>query len=419
MKLKLTKSAVDSIKRPASGQELYYDTLLIGFGLRATQTARTFFAESRVAGKTVRVKIGRFGPFTVEQARSEAQQLLARMARGENPNEEKKPQFSEITLKTALDDYVKQRQSGQGRQIKNKTAEGYRWFISTPLAEWLDKPIASITESMVREKHKTLTHESGPACANSSMRVLSRLIKFGQAASAGSIKSNPVDCLTSLGLWNEDKRRKRHVASAKMEAWLDAVESIDEIRFPAANRIRGALYVMMFLGFRSTETLTIKTGDICDGVLELPDTKNGVVHRVPLGPWLGAIVEALRLEAVKLKKGYLFWSEDSKTGHLVNMRKPMTEVAKAAGVPFSPHDLRRSFVSLLNVMEPAPSAYTIKRLLNHKAKPADVTAGYIQIEEKQLKSTITRLEAWILSSGNRSPQGLKLTPSDLQTTTAS
>ncbi len=89
MKIKLNKSAVDAIKNPAAGQDLYYDIALTGFGLRVTPSVKTFFAESRVAGKTVRTKIGRYGVFTVDQARTDAKQLLAKMARGENTNDAK------------------------------------------------------------------------------------------------------------------------------------------------------------------------------------------------------------------------------------------------------------------------------------------------------------------------------------------
>ena len=415
MKIKLNKSSVDAIKNPAAGQSLYYDIALTGFGLRVTPSVKTFFAESRVSGKTVRTKIGRYGVFTVDQARTDAQQLLAKMARGENTNDAKKPQGSEVTLASVLDDYLKQRQGGQGRQIKQRTADGYRWNVNTPLAEWLNLPIASITEAKVREKHKALTMESGPYTANGSMRVLCHLFNFAKWAYPG-VGENPTLALSKLGLWNNETRRKRHVSSSQMALWMDAVESLDDLRFPSANRIRGALYVMMFLGFRLTETLTIKVLDFCDGVLELPDTKNKIVHRVPLGPWLADIVGALRADAVKEKKKYLFWSDESKSGHLVNMRKPMVTITETAGIPFSPHDLRRSFVSMLDSMEPAPSSYVIKRLMNHTAKPSDVTAGYIQMEEKRLLSTVTRLEEWILLSANRSPTGQRLSLLAPQTT---
>ena len=63
----------------------------------------------------------------------------------------------------------------------------------------------------------------------------------------------------------------------------------------------------------------------------------------------------------------------------------------------SPHDLRRTFVSHLNALEPAPSTYTIKRLLNHFAEWDDVTAGYIQHEERKLREVVTRLEAQMLT----------------------
>lgn len=61
------------------------------------------------------------------------------------------------------------------------------------------------------------------------------------------------------------------------------------------------------------------------------------------------------------------------------------------GEDITVHDLRRTFVSHLNALEPAPSKYTIKRLMNHRARE-DVTDDYIQIEIPTLRAVITRLE---------------------------
>jgi integrase len=45
-------------------------------------------------------------------------------------------------------------------------------------------------------------------------------------------------------------------------------------------------------------------------------------------------------------------------------------------VPFSPHDLRRTFASIVSRLGDRLSYYTTKRLLNHRT--SDVTQGYVQ-----------------------------------------
>ena len=56
--LRLTKRHIEAIVPPATGQTIYYDTELIGFGLRVGQRRKTFICEAQVKRRTVRVSIG-------------------------------------------------------------------------------------------------------------------------------------------------------------------------------------------------------------------------------------------------------------------------------------------------------------------------------------------------------------------------
>src|SRR4051812_6539781 len=91
--VKLTKTAVDEAKPllldGATRQRLYLDTDLKGFGLCVGARTKTFFAQRDVDGRTVRTTIGRYGVYTVAQARDEARALIMRMGKGVNPNREK------------------------------------------------------------------------------------------------------------------------------------------------------------------------------------------------------------------------------------------------------------------------------------------------------------------------------------------
>ena len=56
---RLTKRTVDALPYPDTGQELYRDQSLPGFGLRVGTRSKVFFAEGQVQRRTVRVTIGR------------------------------------------------------------------------------------------------------------------------------------------------------------------------------------------------------------------------------------------------------------------------------------------------------------------------------------------------------------------------
>jgi integrase len=213
--------------------------------------------------------------------------------------------------------------------------------------------------------------------------------------------------LTRLKIWNVEKRNKRFVKSDKLSAWFDAVLDIDETRFRHGEATRTLLLVMMFLGFRSQESRSILLSevDLVGSSLRLIDTKNGDEHFVSVGPFLMGHITKTAEAAKRARSKYLFHSKESSTGYIHDIRKVLNDVCATAKIKFSPHDLRRTFVSMLDSMEPAPSHYMTKRLMNHRAKPSDVTAGYIQHEEKKLLRTVTQLEEWILNCAGRTSDG--------------
>lgn len=380
MKINLTKKAIDSLDLPATGQVLYYDTILPGFGLRATKTAKTFFAEGYLGRGQKRVKIGRYGVFTPDQARDEARQILAKLARGEDPNAKK---GVSLTLEQAYQDMVSLRTSGQGEQLKAGTVDGYNWLMRTCLDDYKSSRLSSLGEAKIRSIHAKLTKNRGAYVANNALRLVRNVFNYASWAYA-DMKGwpNPVECLSQQRLWNPETRRKRFIKSESLYDWIEKAEQLDGIQ-------RGAILMMLFLGIRREECYTLKKQDIGEACLIVRDTKNGIEHHAPMGPYLWDRIKPL----LKLEGPWLFPSERSETGHIVDTRKALARL----GERVSPHDLRRTFVSHLNALEPAPSTYTIKRLMNHFAEWDDVTAGYIQHEERKLREVVTRLEAQMLT----------------------
>lgn len=84
--MRLTKKKIDRVVPPATGQVIYWDDDLAGFGLRVTPTRMTYISQGRVDGRTVRVTLGRHGPLTPGMARNEARKRLGDMARGIDHN---------------------------------------------------------------------------------------------------------------------------------------------------------------------------------------------------------------------------------------------------------------------------------------------------------------------------------------------
>ena len=151
-RIKLTKTAADRAQPITvdgkARQKLYLDTEIKGFGLCVGSQSKTFFVQRELRGKTIRFTIGRYGVFTVEQARQEARQKLAQMARGENPNEEKrKKQAQGFTLAQA---WELEENTLKKAKRSQKTIDRYGHTVKLYLKSWINKPLTEISRADVR-----------------------------------------------------------------------------------------------------------------------------------------------------------------------------------------------------------------------------------------------------------------------------
>jgi integrase len=85
------------------------------------------------------------------------------------------------------------------------------------------------------------------------------------------------------------------------------------------------------------------------------------------------------------------WNAETPT---TDVYKDFDPVAESAGVPFTLHDLRRTFITIAESLD--IPAYALKRLLNHK-DPNDVTAGYIVSDVNRLREPMKRIMDFIKS----------------------
>jgi hypothetical protein len=67
--VRLTKKFIDKARRPEKGQAFLRDSELLGFAVRLTPGSTTFILETRIHGRVRRMKIGNYGPMTLDQAR--------------------------------------------------------------------------------------------------------------------------------------------------------------------------------------------------------------------------------------------------------------------------------------------------------------------------------------------------------------
>ena len=169
-KFRLTKRSIDELPLTQSGQVLYRDTDIVGFGIRVGSGSKVFFVEGQVGRKTVRVTLGKYGPLSPEAARKMALKTLGEMAQGINPNERKRAVTAEaMTVREAFERFFKAKP-----KLSRSALDGYG-RSANPVPCGLGRPPAArrITREMVLQRHQQLSAERGGVTANNVMRLTS------------------------------------------------------------------------------------------------------------------------------------------------------------------------------------------------------------------------------------------------------
>src|SRR5262245_52593402 len=162
----LVRRATPAIVDGAPRERLYLDRVQPGFGLRvsASGASRSFFVQSRVAGRLVRDTFDPGAKLGVEAARREARRRLGLMATGVDGVAERREErvaaaadrAKGVTLREALE-LVERTHIAKRRSPL--TILGYRRRIEKYLAAWLDRPLVSLSREEVRRRHHSLAAE--------------------------------------------------------------------------------------------------------------------------------------------------------------------------------------------------------------------------------------------------------------------
>lgn len=396
MAYKLTKSFVDSLPSPESGQTFYRDSELKGFGLRVGSNTRVYFAESKINNKTVRVTIGHHGVFTAEQARNEAKNVLGMIARGINPNDVNKAEKAKaVTVAQVFEQYLKARSD-----LKERTIYDYKRFMKTYFKEWENKPLIEISKDLIEKKHRSIGERS-PAQANLAMRFMRAMFNFASGKYEDSegnpiIADNPIKRLSQTRSWYKIERRQTVIKASDLPAFLNAVIELPNYSASLNSlAVRDYLLLLLFTGLRREEALSLewKNVDLKNKTFTLPDPKNRQPHTLPLTPFLLDMLQN-RFNQNEGASEFVFPSTGIK-GYMNDPRPQMDKVSEKSGVKFTPHDLRRTFITIAESLD--ISAYALKRLANHKMTN-DVTAGYIIGDVERLRGPMQRITDYLLKT---------------------
>jgi hypothetical protein len=403
----LTKRALDAAE-PREAEYFLWCGSLAGFGARVYPSGKkVFIAQVRVGRATRRVKIGAFGPFTVDQARDRARAIIQMAADGCDPQREKQAARAAITVAELCERYIEAARAGLvitrfKRPKRPATVAIDEGRISRHIVPLIGTiPARDLRRADVQRMADAIA--SGKTAGVFKGKPRGRAVVTGGTGTAARV----IEFLGGIFSWAEKRdlvppgwRPTRGVETARGEA-KDRTLSVGELRalgqalkrrqnaIPAAV---AALRLVALTGLRREEACGLRWREVDDAgqCLRLEGTKTGRSTR-PIGRPAMALLHALaREDGVE----WIFPRGDRQAS--ADMKKFFAELFDAAGLAdVRSHDLRRTFGSI--AADEGFGDATIAELLGH-ARRGVTARHYIRRPDSALIAAADKVAARIAAA---------------------
>jgi integrase len=413
MHTRLTQKYVDGLKNE-SGKDLFIrDSLLQGFGVKATPKSKiVYIVECRLKGAgSKRITLGYHPNINLKDAKRRANKALALLRNGQDPvkisrdlrEEHMASQAMKEALSVTLNDLMESYFAS--RQLKSE--QDYRKVLKGCFKDWQDKPVRDISRQLVEARFKKIAFKEGhkPQAAKA-MRYLSAILTYGKAEiiqGESLISENPVDVLKEKRIDRSVKPKERHIQKR------DLFKVIRAIMTECHKEARDLLLFQLFTGSRDSESKKLKWQDVdfINKTITNSENKSSRTHIIPMGSFIYALLLAKFYE--RRSKEYVFTNIDG-SSHIGIVRKQVNKVINKTGITFSHHDLRRTYATLLEA-ELSVDESVVGRLLNHSPKTVTrkhyikSSANRYTKEANALYKLICADHDWSSDDGERKGEG--------------
>jgi integrase len=374
MAQKLTDREVRALVWPTTGNQITYDSIVSGFGVRITARGAIAFILNyrvRATGQERRYTIGSYPDWTVGQAREKAKELKREVDSGGDPLGKEEASRDAPTVA----DLCARFKEEHIEKLRPHTQADYRAIIDNDIVPVLGKlKVAAVEFAHVERLHRKISQRA-ETLANRALAVASKM--FALAIKWRWRPDNPCKGVAR----NQENARKRYLKSGELARLTTALaEHRDQ---QTANIFR----LLLLTGARRGEVLTAKWEqfDLAEGEWTKPATatKQKAEHRIPLS------APARQLLASLPKQDE--WLFPGRPGqHRTNLDHSWRLICRAAGITgLRIHDLRHSYASTL--VSEGFSLPTIGRLLGH-IQP-QTTARYAHLFDDPLRKATERAGA--------------------------
>jgi integrase len=384
---KMTNAGVQSVKAPPPGKRIdYLDPRQRALVLRVSGPSKTHPKGSRVWTALFRVKgskklrrftIGAYPSFSLDEARTEAADIIKKAGRGVDPKRERdetdkaKNERAKDTIDAIVTKYVaalaKRPKPRGGMRSARHVAETRKNFVRHVMPRWRDRIISDISRRDVADLLAAVADEGtvvkgedgqkrqlagGPIAAN---RVLAAVrAMFNWALRQGIIEANPATLVERPG---EEKARERVLSGDELRALWPQFCSLG---YPFSTFFRLALVT----GQRRQEVASMRWSDIDEksAVWSIPKekTKAQRSHVVPLSTLALSILS----EAKAKRLGpHVFSTSGDRPISGFSKAKLRLDDAMPLEENWTIHDLRRSCATGMAAL--GIDRFLIGRVLNH------------------------------------------------------
>ncbi|CAN6132732.1 XerC Integrase [Methylophilaceae bacterium] len=394
------------------------DKIQAGLYKRSRSTGEVWAVKARVrGGKTVTITIGKTELFSPQDARDEARRLLALLARGINPSEERKKQEL-IQLARGLTLGIAIQQYSDIASWKPKTRQDAIATLKRRFSDWYSRPLASITKEECQARFlkikadvasleagrnvnrakqgiaiKVPNNETGVGEAQRSFRYLSAIFNSYLQDDAGDEKllpkGNPCDIIKAKKLRRALKPKERFLDDTQRKVLYEKLTSVSHPEYKGRITRDSAdlMWLLIHTGLRLDEAKSMlwSSVDFSKEIFTAFDTKNHKNHVLPMTNATKSMFE--RRFASNSSSKYVFPSPVNKGSPLTASRF-FIRASKEIGFDFSAHDFRRTVATVAS--ELGYDLDSIGSVLNHAKK--GVTSTYVQHTHKRLKEILVDIQ---------------------------
>ncbi len=334
-------------------------------------TERIYYVMYKKDGKKIEVKAGRQFADNMTPAKAERLRAMLIEGRKQTPQEKreaereaKKAAEGRWTIDRLWSEYEATRKPGKGLDTDRSR---YHQYLKPKFADLEPHKIMAL--DVERLKRRLLKLKS-PQTVKHVLNLLTWIINFGVKNGLCSTLSFKLQKPTVNNLKTED------LTTDQLKKLLKV---IDEHYHPMAGNI---MKLALYSGMRQGEMFKLqwKHIDFQRGFIELVDPKGGPSQKIPLNEPTRQL-----LEGISRTKGtpYVFPGRGGR--QLTNLRYPINDIKKKAGLPadFRPlHGLRHCYASML-ASSGQVDLYTLQKLLTHKSPL--MTQRYAHLRDEALR----------------------------------